>query len=276
MNACGRYLGSVRSATLVRSWRPISATSEPSRARICVDWGCGTMRHASLSCAASGAASARARSTTAAALARRRAAGGRMIDWPSTDTDLQRQHRRRTRGAARTDAQDTPERRGRSVRERTRRRHSPGERAPNPLPPLRSRVQLPGMPAPLHLALAQFRPRKGDYAANVGRLRDVFAQVATLEPRPAVLHLPETALTGYFVEGGVRDLAVTAGTLARDLDAAYRSAVGDGQPLDLVVGFYELFESTLYNSAMYVTVGGGDGAAVRHVHRKNFLPTYGL
>ena len=132
------------------------------------------------------------------------------------------------------------------------------------------------MPAPLHLALAQFRPRKGDYAANVGRLRDVFAQVATLEPRPAVLHLPETALTGYFVEGGVRDLAVTAGTLARDLDAAYRSAVGDGQPLDLVVGFYELFESTLYNSAMYVTVGGGDGAAVRHVHRKNFLPTYGL
>ena len=132
------------------------------------------------------------------------------------------------------------------------------------------------MPAPLHLALAQFKPRKGDYAANVARLRDLFAQAVALRPRPAVLHLPETALTGYFVEGGVRDLAVTAGTLARDLDDAYRDAAGDAGPLDLVVGFYELYESTLYNSAMYVTVGGGEGASVRHVHRKNFLPTYGL
>src|SRR4029078_3611492 len=30
-----------------------------------------------------------------------------------------------------------------------------------------------------------------------------------------------------------------------------------------------------YNSALYVTLGG-DGPLIRHVHRKLFLPTYGL
>ncbi|CAA9317158.1 MAG: NAD synthetase / Glutamine amidotransferase chain of NAD synthetase, partial [uncultured Gemmatimonadaceae bacterium] len=66
----------------------------------------------------------------------------------------------------------------------------------------------------LTLAIAQFRPRKGDYAANLARVGEIFAQVDALAPRPGLLQLPETALTGYFVEGGVRDLAVTAGTLA--------------------------------------------------------------
>jgi predicted amidohydrolase len=42
----------------------------------------------------------------------------------------------------------------------------------------------------LHLALAQFKPRKGDYAANLERVRDIFGRVAALEPRPTVLHLP--------------------------------------------------------------------------------------
>jgi NAD+ synthetase len=153
------------------------------------------------------------------------------------------------------------------------------------------------MNSPLHLALAQFKPRKGDYAANLARVRDIFAQAVALDPRPDVLQLPETALTGYFVEGGVRDLAVTGGTLARGLARAYAEVAGDGRPLDVVVGFYELFESTLYNSAMYVTLSGAaprarvaeregtdsegpgsedSGYVVRHVHRKNFLPTYGL
>jgi NAD+ synthase (glutamine-hydrolysing) len=45
------------------------------------------------------------------------------------------------------------------------------------------------------------------------------------------------------------------------------------------VGFYEQWQSTLYNSAAYVTLGAGQVAeepAIRHVHRKVFLPTYGL
>ena len=133
------------------------------------------------------------------------------------------------------------------------------------------------MPPFVHLAIAQFRPRKADYRGNLSRMATLFAEVDGLDPRPAVLCLPETALTGYFLEGGVRDQAVTAGTLARDLDAAYRGAVHSSRTLDVMIGFYEVWRDTLYNSAMYVTLGGeGDEPVVRHVHRKVFLPTYGL
>jgi NAD+ synthetase len=127
----------------------------------------------------------------------------------------------------------------------------------------------------VHLAIAQFRPVKGDYHANLDRLREMFARVDALEPRPRVLMLPETALTGYFLEGGVRDLALTAGTLVRDLDDAYRASVRSARSLDVVIGFYEWWRGTLHNSAMYVTLGEG-APDVRHVHRKNFLPTYGM
>ncbi|HWZ59721.1 MAG TPA: NAD+ synthase [Gemmatimonadaceae bacterium] len=128
------------------------------------------------------------------------------------------------------------------------------------------------MPPLLHLALAQRTPRMGDYTGNLARLGELFARVDVLDPRPTVLQLPETALTGYFLEGGVRDVAVTAGTFADDLQRTYGERA---QPLDVVAGFYEVWQSTLYNSAMYVTLGS-EGPIIRHVHRKTFLPTYGL
>jgi NAD+ synthetase len=127
----------------------------------------------------------------------------------------------------------------------------------------------------LQVAIAQFSPKKGDYAANLKKLGDLFAQIDALDPRPQLLCLPESALTGYFLEGGVRDVALTAGALARDLNEVYRARVTGPRMLDVVLGFYEEFSSKLYNSAMYVTVGAGD-AEVRHVHRKMFLPTYGM
>jgi NAD+ synthetase len=131
------------------------------------------------------------------------------------------------------------------------------------------------MPPLVHLALAQLKPRKGDYAGNLDRLRPLFAQLDGLTPRPMVLCFAESALTGYFLEGGVRDNAVTAGTLAADLDRTYRAAVPSPRPLDITIGFYEIWNNKLYNSVMYVTLGEGD-ARIRHVHRKVFLPTYGL
>ncbi|MEX2153156.1 MAG: NAD+ synthase [Gemmatimonadaceae bacterium] len=127
----------------------------------------------------------------------------------------------------------------------------------------------------IQLAVAQFSPKKGDYRFNLQRLGELFAQIDSLEPRPQVLCLPESALTGYFLEGGVRDVAVTAGTLARDLNDLYRSSVRAPRMLDVALGFYEEWQNKLYNSALYVTVGGSE-ATVRHVHRKMFLPTYGM
>ena len=127
----------------------------------------------------------------------------------------------------------------------------------------------------VHLAIVQFKPRKGDYAGNLAHLGEIFAQLDSLNPRPQVAFLPETAVSGYFLEGGVRDQAVTAGTLVRDLDEQYRAAVPSLAPMDVGLGFYEVWNNSIYNSALYVTLGG-EKPIVRHVHRKVFLPTYGL
>ncbi|HXL87123.1 MAG TPA: nitrilase-related carbon-nitrogen hydrolase, partial [Gemmatimonadaceae bacterium] len=129
----------------------------------------------------------------------------------------------------------------------------------------------------IHLVVVQFKPRKGDYSANLERLAGIFSQIDALEPRPDVAVFAETALTGYFVEGGVRDVALTAGALARDLQAQYARSVSTPRPLDVCIGFYEVWNNAFYNSALYVTLGGAsDEAVIRHVHRKLFLPTYGL
>jgi len=125
----------------------------------------------------------------------------------------------------------------------------------------------------LPLMVAQLQPAKGAYGANVRRVGGVFAQAAAREEPPALIVLPETALTGYFLEGGVRELAVTAGTVFRDLSAQHRLAAAP--PLDVVVGFYERYGTRYYNSAFYASLGGAD-PGVRHVHRKIFLPTYGV
>ena len=122
----------------------------------------------------------------------------------------------------------------------------------------------------IRLALSQFRPTKGEYADNVARIGAVVTQAAQLDPKPDLVVFPETATSGYFVEGGVKELAVTAGTLARDLAAAYQ-----GPAIDVAVGFYERFQNHIHNSALYVTLDRKK-PRVRHVHRKVFLPTYGV
>ena len=125
-------------------------------------------------------------------------------------------------------------------------------------------------PAFLTLALAQIRPRKGDYAGNLATIGAMLTQAASLEERPRLVCFPETALTGYFLEGGVREHAVTAGKLAADLHRIYA-----GPPVDVCIGFYEVWRNRLFNSALYVSLGETI-PLVRHVHRKVFLPTYGL
>ena len=122
----------------------------------------------------------------------------------------------------------------------------------------------------LTLALAQFQPKKGNYRENLSRIVALITQAATLEQRPQLICFPETALSGYFLEGGVREHAVTAGQLAADLHRVYA-----GPPIDVCVGFYEVWRNKLYNSAIYLSLGEA-APLVRHVHRKVFLPTYGM
>src|SRR6266700_46349 len=128
------------------------------------------------------------------------------------------------------------------------------------------------------LAIAQLRPTKGDYGANLQKIGGVLAQIAKLDPPADLVVFPETATSGYFVEGGVRDVAVTAGTLFRDLTIEHEAA--GAPPIDVAVGFYEVFQNHFYNSCLYASLGnaspGHASPGIKHVHRKVFLPTYGV
>jgi NAD+ synthetase len=125
----------------------------------------------------------------------------------------------------------------------------------------------------LRLAIAQLRPHKGAYEENLCRLGALFREAGGWAEPPDLMVAPETALTGYFLEGGVRDLAVSADQLFDDLARQHRDA--KAPPFDVALGFYELHQNRLHNSAVYARLGGPD-AGIRHVHRKVFLPTYGV
>ena len=125
----------------------------------------------------------------------------------------------------------------------------------------------------LRLAIAQIRPHKGAYEQNLCRVGALFREVGHWPEPPDLIVAPETTLTGYFLEGGVRDLAVSADQLFDDLSRQHAEA---GAPsLDIALGFYEVHGNRLYNSGLYATLGGAD-AGIRHIHRKIFLPTYGV
>lgn len=114
------------------------------------------------------------------------------------------------------------------------------------------------------VALCQLKPRKGDVAANVAAVTEALPAGADL----AVF--PETVLSGYFVEGAAREVALTRLELVKALGAPPA-----GRGCDVALGFYERGRRGVYNGMAYLTPAEGRYEVV-HVHRKVFLPTYGL
>lgn len=127
------------------------------------------------------------------------------------------------------------------------------------------------VPARLRVGIVQSKPAKGEYARNLTEAGKAFAQLA--ESPPDLIVLPEAALTGYFLEGAVYELALPAATFAHDLARAWRSV--SAQPVAIAAGFFENDGGTYYNSAVYLHVDR-DGERIVHRHRKMFLPTYGV
>lgn len=121
------------------------------------------------------------------------------------------------------------------------------------------------------VAILQIKPAKGAYRQNLDAAGAAFAQLA--DDPPDLVVLPEAGLTGYFLEGAVYELALRADDLAADVAQEWRSACD--RPVDLVAGFYENDGGTYYNSAMYLHVDSRNQRIV-HLHRKLFLPTYGV
>lgn len=118
-------------------------------------------------------------------------------------------------------------------------------------------------------AILQLKPAKGQIGRNLEHLEAALAKLATEEVDVAVA--PEAYPTGYFLQGGVRELALEAAELEDRLSAWH--AAHYQKPLDLIVGFYERDGGDYYNTAAYLELGG---RGLLHRHRKIFLPTYGV
>lgn len=114
-------------------------------------------------------------------------------------------------------------------------------------------------------------PKKADYKANLCRVGEI---IATAVARGAdIVIFPETAVCGYFLEGGVAEVAVPIRLLAEELRSAVPGSLF--QKVDVILGFYENAGGHIYNSGAHLCLSS-DGVEVLHVHRKFFLPTYGV
>ena len=114
------------------------------------------------------------------------------------------------------------------------------------------------------VALAQIAPFLADRQRNVGLHLE---QIKAARAHEAdLIVFPELSLTGYFVRDMVPDVAITpdAPEIRELLDAA--------GPMAVVLGFVEESpQHRFYNTALYA-----EGGRVVHLHRKVYLPTYGL
>lgn len=126
-------------------------------------------------------------------------------------------------------------------------------------------------PVRLRVAILQTKPQKGQYAKNLADAGEAFSQL--VEDPPDLVVLPEAGLTGYFLEGAVYDLAMPAASFASDLARAWRES--GGRRVEIAAGFFENDGGTYYNSALYLEIDSKSERIV-HVHRKMFLPTYGV
>jgi len=114
------------------------------------------------------------------------------------------------------------------------------------------------------VALAQIAPKLGRIDANLDLHLDA-ARRARREGAGVVV-FPELSLTGYLLRDDVPEVAL------RTDSPRFLRLVRASRSIDLVVGFVEEGDGhRYYNSAAYLTRG-----RVAHVHRKIYLPTYGM
>jgi predicted amidohydrolase len=116
----------------------------------------------------------------------------------------------------------------------------------------------------LRIGLAQIAPRLGDLEANLERHHALIADARNQDV--GLLVCPELGLTGYLLQ----DLASEVAMRLDDprLTELARATIG----LSAVVGFVE--ESA--DHRLFIAAALIEDGAIRHVHRKLFLPTYGL
>ena len=117
---------------------------------------------------------------------------------------------------------------------------------------------------PLRIALAQIAPRLGLLDENLARHAELIDEARTTGAGLVVF--PELGLTGYLLQ----DLASEVAMRLDDPRLARLAASTAG--LSAIVSFVE--ESA--DHRLFIAAALIEDGEIRHVHRKLFLPTYGL
>lgn len=117
---------------------------------------------------------------------------------------------------------------------------------------------------PLRIALAQFAPRLGMFDENLERHRGLLADARA--GGAGLVVFPELGLTGYQLQ----DLAGEVAIRLDDPRLAALAAEADG--MSAIISFVE--ESV--DHRLFIAAALLEGGRIVHVHRKLFLPTYGL
>jgi predicted amidohydrolase len=117
---------------------------------------------------------------------------------------------------------------------------------------------------PLRVALAQIAPRLGALDENLARHHALLAEARTQGADLVVF--PELGLTGYLLQDLNAEVAMRLDDpRLRDLSLA-------AEGLSAVVSFVEEAD----DHRLFIAAALLEGGEIRHVHRKVFLPTYGL
>jgi predicted amidohydrolase len=117
---------------------------------------------------------------------------------------------------------------------------------------------------PLRIALAQIAPRLGALAENIGRHRELIAEARSNGADLVVF--PELGLTGYQLQDLAAEVAMTVD------DPRLAVLAAETTDLSVVLSFVE--ESP--DHRLFIAAALLEDGELRHVHRKVFLPTYGL
>jgi predicted amidohydrolase len=118
--------------------------------------------------------------------------------------------------------------------------------------------------ASVRIALAQIAPRLGFLEENLARHQEILADARRAAANLVVF--PELGLTGYLLQDLASEVAM------RLDDPRLGALAGETSGLSAVVSFVE--ESA--DHRLFISAALLEDGAVRHVHRKVYLPTYGL
>ncbi len=120
------------------------------------------------------------------------------------------------------------------------------------------------MTGTVRIAIAQCAPALGAFGRNLEMHERWIARAREADARLVVF--PELSLTGYYV----KDLAGELACAAEDPRLARIAAAS--RDIDVIAGFIERAP----DARLHIASGYWSGGSLRHVHRKVYLPTYGI